>query len=627
MREAWRHRHRLGGNDRASSSASSAMVIGGGPRRTRLSCGGASIIAQSIIWSLTLRPCPGVRAITANPNPIFVHDEHGNLHSRPIYFRGDGTYHWYEDPNGYTLIDDPGFTIQGNKTRKVYARIDPRSGHLVSTGVRFTSSSSNATINGVDRMGLQKHLKPSINVRKAMCGQFCEDDGDRYFSQNSSFTKNRAGRKNYRRKLQEEHVNRRKLVSSANNNNDALRNLVILIRFANHQERVLPNASDYDVLLNGPGGEGTLAPTGSVNDVFLSNSYGLFYLNSTIYPWVTVSMPESYYADGSSGTTGTQIFEAIHEVLNVIDSDPSIDLSEFNTDFNQGDGYIDAITVIHSGFGAEFGGVDCDGAKESDRIWSHSWFMTTGDWTSQDGTVSVSRYHINPGLWGVCGSNISRIGVIAHETAHFLGLPDLYDPVGGYGIGIYDLMSDSWGIDGSQLYPPLLSPWSKIMLGWMTPTTIVNEGDFELRQSWQYPDVYRIDLGSSESEYLLIENRQPGSYDILYPLGGLAIWHIDDNYAYSFGNLRDGYPGQYNWPANGNHYHVALLQADGKYDLERGHNQGDYSDLFRYDYFFGVDHLFPSASDPMLGPFPNTDSYAFGVVKRSNHFISGISGK
>mmetsp|Transcript_41493 Transcript_41493/g.72920 ORF Transcript_41493/g.72920 Transcript_41493/m.72920 type:complete len:590 (+) Transcript_41493:686-2455(+) len=181
----------------------------------------------------------------------------------------------------------------------------------------------------------------------------------------------------------------------------------------------------------------------------------------------------------------------------------------------------------------------------------------------------------------------------------------------------------------TTLLPTLLhdtpqSPWSKIELGWLTPTILGEKGDFELRQSWQYPDVYKIELDSQSYEYLLIENRQPGSFDSLLPLGGLAIWHIDE-YMYLYGNSREGYPGQTGWPANSNHYHIALLQADGRYDLERGHNQGDYSDLFRFDYYFGVDYLFPSQSDPMLGPFPNTDTYRQGALSRTNHFISGIS--
>jgi hypothetical protein len=73
--------------------------------------------------------------------------------------------------------------------------------------------------------------------------------------------------------------------------------------------------------------------------------------------------------------------------------------------------------------------------------------------------------------------------------------------------------------------------------------------------------------------------------------------------------------------------HVALLQADGRYDLELGLNSGDYSDFFRYDFFGGIDFLFPSNYDPLLGPWPNTDSYGQGVVEKTNHYISGISGK
>lgn len=79
----------------------------------------------------------------------------------------------------------------------------------------------------------------------------------------------------------------------------------------------------------------------------------------------------------------------------------------------------------------------------SQRIWSHNWFLYTGTWTSSDGKVKVSSYNINPGVWDICGHQLSRIGVVAHEAAHFLGLPDLYDTSGGIGIGIYCLMSDS----------------------------------------------------------------------------------------------------------------------------------------------------------------------------------------
>ena len=585
-----------------------------------------------------------VDAIRANPNPIFEYGMEGattNGRRRPIYIRGDERVHWYEDKDGYTLIDDTddeydemrdgggenatttttttrggGETLEKNRTscggaaghcatarRWVYAEEDRRTGDLISTGVRFGSPSCGDAIR---RMGLKKHLRPKNIVanddrrHRILRGQR-RADGRRGSSSSSSPSSSSSG---------------------SNSTPNSMRNLVVLMRFSDHANRTLPSPSDYDVLMNGPGGKGTVAPTGSVRDVFASNSYGTFVLESTVYPWITLSRNESYYAENNSGL-GERIFEGIREVLDAIQSDPYFDLSHFNAD---GDEYIDAITIIHSGYGAEFGGTDCRGAKETDRIWSHKYFMHTGPWTSADGMVTVSNYNINPGLWGVCGSEISRIGVIAHEAAHFLGLPDLYDPDGGEGIGSYCLMADSWGVDGSQRYPPMMSPWSKMQLGWLAPTTLEVRGDYSLRRSWEYPDVYKILLGSA-SEYLLMENRQPGSYDVFLPQGGLAVWHVDDDMS-QYANSREGYPGQLGWPENGKHYQVALLQADGKYDLERGRNRGDYSDLFRYDRFFGVDHLSPSNStDPKLGPFPNTDSYRKGSVGRTNHFITGVSGK
>merc|ERR1712157_208085 len=74
-------------------------------------------------------------------------------------------------------------------------------------------------------------------------------------------------------------------------------------------------------------------------------------------------------------------------------------------------------------------------------------------------------------------------------------------------------------------------------------------------------------------------------------------------------------------PTNGNHYCVALLQADGRYDLEHGANGGDAGDLFHAE---GVNYLGPS-EHPVRGPFPNTDSYQSGYVKQTGITIKNIS--
>ena len=180
--------------------------------------------------------------------------------------------------------------------------------------------------------------------------------------------------------------------------------------------------------------------------------------------------PQILFCSFHSLTTLTH--DAIRYALNYLDVNGLVDFSDFDGD---GDGFVDSIAFLHSGYGAEWGGSDAFGTDYLQRIWSHKWGLYTGNFVDSTSGVRVRDYHISPALWGRSGSAIGRIGVIAHETGHFLGLPDLYDTNGGgNGIGSYGLMSNSWGFDGSQLFPPHMSAWSKLklllQLQWQVPT-------------------------------------------------------------------------------------------------------------------------------------------------------------
>jgi len=481
-----------------------------------------------------------------------------------LHIRGDEHFNWLEDRQGYSVVKHQGWYR--------YAELK---------NDRFVPSSHIVGKSSPKALGLQKHLLPSAAARSA--------------SVKTSTSDSTAPQQ----------------VAPVGN----IKNLVVPIRFSNHTSRPLPSETDIDILMNAVGGDPIVAPTGSVRDVYLENSYGQMTLNSDVQPWVTVSNTEAYYANGQSGDS--TLWEALREALDEIDK--TIDFRNYDTD---GDGRIDAIAFLHSGYGAEWGGTDVYGTAYQDRIWSHRWAIQQPAWTSEEG-VEVFDYHISPSVWGISGSNIGRIGVIAHETGHFFGLPDLYDTNGGgEGIGSYGLMANSWDFNGLQLCPPHFSPWSKIQLGWYTPQDISETGTYYLDRTEQpqnssSPEVYKISAGYPAGEYLLVENRQNEGFDCSLPQGGLAIWHIDEEASHT----SEGYPGQRSkgrsWPSNGKHYRVALLQADGDYDLERGNNRGDGADVFRGG---AVDSIGPGPDT-----HPNTDTYQGGTITQTGHELSSIS--
>jgi len=352
-----------------------------------------------------------VSAMVANPAAFEVRQSDGRKVNLRV--RGDEWFHWHEDLNGYTVVRDNG--------RYAYAQLN-RDNRLVPTPLTV----------GVDNpraVGLQKRILPPravIRSRKLQMNPQLFDGSVE--SQTTPQAVPPTG---------------------------TVKNLVILCAFQDHTlDGVTPDPNytrdpnDYDVLFNQIGGDPILAPTGSVKDLYLENSYNQMTLESTVVGWVILPETEAYYADGDDGTGSypRNAQKMVEDALDLVD--PLVDFDQFDTD---DDGYIDAIDIIHSGYGAETGG------GGGDWIWSHRWSLWAlpgGEWTSDEG-VQVYDYHTEPALWGSSGTSFVRFGVIAHETGHFFGLPDLYDTdQSGEGIGSWGIMANSWGFDYSQLHPP-----------------------------------------------------------------------------------------------------------------------------------------------------------------------------
>jgi len=418
-----------------------------------------------------------------------------------------------------------------------------------------------------------------------------------------------------------------------------LRTLVILILWTDQEDRRDWITRDQvDHLWNGAGADDVI-PTGSIKNFTERQSYGTVNFVADVIDWQLADNTEAYYADGRSampqnGDREPHLRTALQFVLSKMDDD-DFPWEDYDSD---NDGIIDHVQFLHSGYGAEAGGKDCyTDAPTQERIWAHALPEGRGKWTSKTGK-EIGGFSITSAFNDNCDKNVAQIGITLHEFYHTLGLPDLYDKDRPYlgirsglgGLGVFCMMACPFGANNNQMYPGSLSPWSKLNVGFLKqPIEITESGTYEARPSNDYPDIYSIKSGYTDEEMLLLENRQPTGYDASLWTGGILIYKIDETRNHN-GNHKHGFPGQIDapesgqsWPSNGLHFPIALLQADGNYDLELARNNGDAGDFFNEpNQILGPGNGELVATDE--GTYPNTDSYALGDIKTTGITIDNF---
>ncbi|RLQ83846.1 M6 family metalloprotease domain-containing protein [Planomicrobium sp. Y74] len=262
--------------------------------------------------------------------------------------------------------------------------------------------------------------------------------------------------------------------------------------------------------------------------------------------------------------------------------------------------------------------------------------------------VLVNNYNIQPGIGGnvagydaatdsydeslATGPFPAQPGVYAHEFGHALGLPDFYDTVySSEGVGNYSMMAggswmrypDAAAYSGNS--PTGFDPFSKIFLGWADPISVTPEQEVQtitlppVNEASADNGIVKMDVpGSNGTEYFLFENvQQKGFNQGLIRQGedahGLLAWHVDENIinlyqtagfrpnnVENWMNKRFQY-NQFQTAADGTkvtHYGLSVLQADGKYDLEKNLNRGDAADFFK-----SGDEITPVSSNVHTGSY------------------------
>ncbi|NKB67193.1 MAG: T9SS type A sorting domain-containing protein [Candidatus Latescibacteria bacterium] len=302
------------------------------------------------------------------------------------------------------------------------------------------------------------------------------------------------------------------------------------------------------------------------------------------------------------------------EVLARVDAD--IDLARFDNDGPDGvpnsgddDGWVDYIflnmqTVPRDFLRGGATGMVSLGFEE----------YQSGDLSIDGRPIRISGNRIAGAISGE-GTFSQTVGVMAHEFAHSLGLPDLYDLAydgpedDSAGIGNWGLMgrgAHGWhGNDG----PNPFCVWSLEKLGWLgllNDRLVTIDQDIEglpLEDIRQRGQAYKIPLPPRpfnqtrlSEEYLLVERRSPdsGFYDRAMPGDGVLVWHIhpqlrqnrdEENKAVDLvcadGLFADaGYPLGVRPNAERGRDNLDFWAHDGGYAKKHGGNLGDATDLF-----------------------------------------------
>jgi immune inhibitor A len=310
-------------------------------------------------------------------------------------------------------------------------------------------------------------------------------------------------------------------------------------------------------------------PTGSVAEFYREASGGLVNITGKVVGPFTLPRNVTEYAHNASGMGGL----TPNAQTMARDAADAARASVDHTLDNDGNGFVDAFIVVHAGAAGE------ETRRKTD-IWSHKWVLDGGAFVVADGTKVYAYLTVPEGC---------RLGVCAHEMGHLLfGWPDLYDTdYTSEGIGDWCLMSGgSWngreaGAEPGDL-PSHPSAWCKADQGWVNVIVQRSNGPTSVVDVHKSRTIIRLwmDGDATSSEYFLVENRQRTGFDRALHGDGLLIWHIDDSITNN---------------TNEAHYKVALMQADGKSDLERAANRGDGGDPYPGD---SHNATFDAASSP-----------------------------
>ncbi len=445
-----------------------------------------------------LLTAPVALAMPASPDPFRVVQPDGSVFTAVV--RGDEFQNWTETAEGYTVIKNA-------KTGYFEYAIPDANGLPVLSGVNVVPDGK--AVGVPQSLWPARHLKPARNVElEQYQSQFLNDVKAKRLNAGGFFTTPSG-------------------VWAPSPVSGAKKILLILVNFAD--TTLQPGAATYW------GNIVHSTTAASVAKYWKDVSFGTVTIAPvpTTQPGnpngvVTVNLATTHPNCGKSCSYSTES-AWINSALSA--AAPYVNFASLDTN-SDGTISVDEALVyfIVAGYEASAG-------ASTPSVWAHAWGGSG---------VGVAGKAINH--WAYNGerynsSILMTMGVVTHEMGHAMGgLPDLYDISGSNGgLGIFSLMaSGSWGSQVGETggtTPVGLDAWSRQYLGWSTPQEPSNGSlvSFTSPLLSSTATVMLANGAMSTSEYWLVENRYPTSWDAGMGRtlgswsGGLLIQHIDLN--------------------------------------------------------------------------------------------------
>lgn len=301
-----------------------------------------------------------------------------------------------------------------------------------------------------------------------------------------------------------------------------INNIVVFIRFSN-TTYTQTNRTFYDNMFN-------TAAT-SVKSYYNETTYGKLGITSTFYPSTTSSTILTYKDINSASYYNAQNYgydwqqqqareqamfkRALEYVKEQIPTD--LDLDKNN------DGYVDMITFVLPGRIISGSNQVC---------WPHQWSFASDYKTTINGLeTDLYNVQIEGALRGLTASDgtytfQTASAIIAHETHHILGFPDMYYynyawPTNDDSLGEWDIMCAS---DGAHT-----PAYMKYMYGgWLDIPEIKENGTYTLNSLQNGGTcAYKLRSPNSANEYFIVEYRKKtGNFESNIPNTGLVVYRV-----------------------------------------------------------------------------------------------------